>query len=245
MHSPITVGILLFTDVEVLDFSGPFEVFSVATRVARRDNDAPGATFDVFTVGRTGKPIQARNRLTITPRFSIADCPKLDILVVPGGVVTEPLHQPDVIEWIRARHRESKLTASVCTGAFLLGEAGLLDGLLSTTHWEDTDDLRRAYPATTVLEDVPFVDEGRIVMSAGIASGIGMCLNIVADLFGEDLARRTARQMVYTFEAIPRAARLGTRAGDAGDWRSSILHSTSKRRNLTATTQPPAEKATP
>ena len=224
MERTLTVGILMFTGIEPLDFIGPLEVFSVASRVAERDGDTPFAPFKTLLVGRTDEPVRARYGLVVTPGTSIASCPALDILIVPGGIVTEPLSQSDVIDWVRKRHEQASLSASVCTGAFILGKAGLLDGLSATTHWEDLEELRRAHPHVNVLENVAFVDEGRIITSAGVSTGIEMSLNIVADLLGEDAAYRTARQMVYSFEPTPRSARPGSmhHAAQAGDWRASV-----------------------
>ena len=117
--------------------------------------------------------------------------------IVPGGVVTKPLGDDTILDWIRQLHRTSVITASVCTGAFLLAKAGLLDGLATTTHWENIAALRAAAPDTEVREGVPFVEQGRIITSAGISAGIEMSLHIVGRLAGEGLAQRTARQMAY------------------------------------------------
>jgi transcriptional regulator GlxA family with amidase domain len=207
----LTVGILIFSDVEVLDFAGPFEVFSAASRIA---SDASGRSvppFHIVTIGRTGGPVRARHGLVVLPDYAIADCPALDILIVPGGVVTEPLGQADVVGWIKQLHEQVLLTASICTGAFLLAQAGLLDGLSATTHWEDIEELSANYPAVNVVSGPRFVDEGRIMSSAGVSSGIEMSLNVVADFLGEDMARRTARQMEYDFEYSPPNARTGAR----------------------------------
>lgn len=219
MDRSLNVGILLFTDVEVLDFAGPFEVFSVAGRVAVRDGDTPIAPFNVLTVGRTGEPVAARHGLMVSPAHALADCPPLDILIVPGGIVAEPLGHSDVLEWLTQRHVEAGLTASVCTGAFLLARIGLLEGRSATTHWEDIAELRAVHPGTRVVENVTLVDEGEVITSAGVASGIAMSLTIVADLFGPDLAIRTARQMEYPFTFIPRDARAGRGTPGPKDWR--------------------------
>ncbi len=191
------VGILLFNEIEVLDFAGPFEVFSVASRVALRDRLTPEAPFEVVTLARDRSDVCARGGLLVKPHYAISDHPRLDILIVPGGVVDEPLADAAVIAWVAGQGRSAELTASVCTGAFITGKAGLLDGRTATTHWEDLADLRTALPKTTVIDDVMFVDEGRVVSSAGISAGIEMCLHLVERLQGSSLADLTARQMQY------------------------------------------------
>src|SRR6266542_1192902 len=158
-----TVGILIFDDVEVLDFCGPFEVFSVA-RPAGED----------------------------------ADDPPLDILVVPGGQGTRRERaNARLLDWIAAQDRDVELTTSVCTGAFLLAERGLLDGRRATTHWASVEWMRGQYPAVTMLADARVVDEGHVITSAGVAAGIDMALHVVARLHGEETAAWTARRMEY------------------------------------------------
>ena len=190
-----TIGLYLFDDVELLDFAGPYEVFTTATRVAQRDG-AP-APFRVVTISAEARPATARAGLRLAPDATLADHPPLDVLIVPGGVVTRELARPAVIGWIGAQAVQVELLASVCTGAFLLAAAGLLDGRPATTHWEDLDDLRRMFPAVQVVDAVRWVEDGDIVTSAGIAAGIDMSLHLVARLCGPALAQATARQMDY------------------------------------------------
>lgn len=191
------VGILVFPDVEVLDFAGPFEVFSVASRIAVRRPEFPEPPFKVSIIGADGGKVLARHGLGIHPHYGFADAPDVDVLIVPGGVVTQPMHDNRTLEWVRGSARTAALTASVCTGAFILAKIGMLDGLPVTTHWEDIPDLRAAFPKLTVVESVPYVDKGNIVTSAGISAGIGMSLHLVGRILGEDMARATARQMEY------------------------------------------------
>jgi transcriptional regulator GlxA family with amidase domain len=194
------VGILVFPDVEVLDFAGPFEVFSVASRVAVRRPEFPVAPFKVSIIGAERAMIPARHGLGIHPHFGFDDASAVDLLIVPGGVVTQPLGDERTLDWVRRSARQAALTASVCTGAFILAKIGLLDGLSVTTHWEDIPDLRAAHPGLNVLESVPYVDEGNIVTSAGISAGIGMSLHLIGRILGTDMARATARQMEYDWE---------------------------------------------
>lgn len=186
------LAILLFDDAEVLDFSGPFEVFSVASR------QAEPAAFNVLTVAEKPKAITARNGLSVNPRHTLTDCPKPDLLLVPGGIGTRnELHNKPLIEWIARTAAHAELVLSVCTGALLLGKAGLLDGLETTTHHGAFDLLREIVPTATVHEDRRFVDNGKIITSAGIAAGIDMSLHIVGRLLGGKAATATARHMEY------------------------------------------------
>ncbi|BAL26664.1 DJ-1/PfpI family protein [Azoarcus sp. KH32C] len=192
-----SVGIFVFDDVEVLDFAGPYEVFTTASRMHRRGAPAAPELFSVFTIGRTGAPVRARAGLEIHPDHDFVDHPPIDILIVPGGVVTQELEVPAVASWIGATAGRTRLTASVCTGAFLLAQAGLLDGKSATTHWEDVADLREMFPQLDVRIGVRWVDEDAIVTSAGISAGIDMCLHLVERIAGRELAERTARQMDF------------------------------------------------
>ena len=193
----LNVGIFVFDDVEVLDFAGPFQVFTTATRVAR-----PDKPFSTFTIA-ADDAVQARGGLPIVPTYAFGREPRIDVLIVPGGVVTDEIGKSDVIDWIAARAAEAQITASVCTGAFLLAKAGVLDGKKATTHWEDVDDFRKSFPSIPIDAEARFVDEGRIVTSAGISAGIDMSLHLVERLAGEALALRTARQMDYRWQREP------------------------------------------
>jgi transcriptional regulator GlxA family with amidase domain len=193
------VAILLFDDVEVLDFAGPFEVFSVAGRRAGRGDPV----FVVSTVAASSGPIVARNGLTVVPHFTIADCPPAEILVVPGGYGSRALLANDeLLGWVRRRDAEAELTLSVCTGALVLGAAGLLDGLEATTHQGAMDELRRWAPAATIRPEARIVDNGRIILSGGISAGIDMSLHVVARLLGREQAVETARYMEYDWRPL-------------------------------------------
>jgi len=197
------VAIYVFDHVEVLDFAGPYEVFTTAARVHGRREPGLPAPFQVATVARTRDPVRARAGLVTVPDHGFSDCPELDLLIVPGGVVNAELARPEVIDWIRSTAARTPLVASVCTGAFLLAKAGLLSGRRVTTHWEDIADLRAAHPDLTVVDDQRWVDEGAIVTSAGIAAGIDMSLHLVARLVDPELAAATARQMDVPWRPEP------------------------------------------
>lgn len=197
---PRNVAVLLFDDVEVLDFAGPFEVFSVA---GRRDGLDP---FHVYTVAEAARPVLARNELSVNPRYTIQNCPPPAILVVPGGFGTRrEMHNSVVLEWIERVAATNEITFSVCTGALLLGRAGLLDGQRATTHFGALRELEQAAPLATVAANVKVVDNGRIVTSAGISAGIEAALHLVGRLMGMEHAIETARYMEYDWEPQPSA----------------------------------------
>ncbi len=190
---PRHVAILLFDEVEVLDFAGPFEVFSVC---GRRSQLEP---FVVSTVSERGQEIQARNGLAVRPTHSFASCPAIDILLIPGGFGTRrEMRNPVVLEWVARHGRNAQFLLSVCTGALVLGSAGLLDGLGATTHHLAFDELRAAAPGANVYDKARIVDNGRVVLSSGVSAGIDMSLYVVSRLHGDDLAMETAHYMEYT-----------------------------------------------
>jgi transcriptional regulator GlxA family with amidase domain len=195
---PRNVGILIFPDVEVLDFCGPFEVFASTSLPPQTDGDPETRLFEVFTIAERAELVACRGGLLVQPNHTLDDHPPLDLVVIPGGYGTlREQENPVILDWITRQRRTGALTTSVCTGAFLLGAAGLLDGLRATTHWTTIDGLRTHLPATDVLADVRIVDEGEIITSAGVSAGIDMALHVVRRLHGDEVARRTARDMEY------------------------------------------------
>ena len=179
------VAVLMFDNVEVMDFAGPFEVFGVSGQREGKN------LFDVYTVARESKPVMARNNLSVNPDYSFRDCPRPDILVVPGGFGTRrEKHNPSVLEFIKQQTEQAERVLSVCTGALLLAKAGLLDGLHATTHRGALAELRGDAPTAIVLDGARVVDNGKIVLSAGISAGIDAALYLVADLHGLDQAWR-------------------------------------------------------
>lgn len=189
-------GILIFDEVEVLDFCGPFEVFSVARPPGEHADER--ALFEAITVAEEDRIVTCRGGLLIKPHATIEDHPPLDILVVPGGQGTRrERHNKRLLDWVEAQDRRAELTTSVCTGAFLLAELTLLDGKRATTHWRSVEWMREQYPAVEMLSDERVVDEGRIITSAGISAGIDMSLHVVSKLHGEEAAAWTARRMEY------------------------------------------------
>jgi len=193
----LQVAILAFDDVEALDFAGPFEVFTTASRVLARTHPTRAPLLNVRCVARQRTPVRARAGLQILPDQDFASCPAADVLIVPGGVVDAALACPDTLGWIRQVSATARITASVCTGAFLLAASGVLTHGRATTHWEDVADLRQRHPELDVVDGVRWVDDGGPVTSAGISAGIDMCLHLVGRLAGTELAERTARQMDF------------------------------------------------
>jgi transcriptional regulator GlxA family with amidase domain len=193
MEQKRNVAILIFDEVEVLDFCGPFEVFGVT---GYKEGTEP---FNVYTVAEG--PVIARNGLSINPAYTIIDCPRPDILVVPGGLGTrKEMDNPVLREWIEDHAKEAELTLSVCTGALLLAKAGLLEGLSATTHHDGMELLKEVAPNATIEEEKRFVDNDRIVLSAGISAGIDASLHVVAKLLGTQQALETARYIEYEWE---------------------------------------------
>lgn len=197
---PLNVVILLYPEIEILDFAGPYEVFSVATRVALRDGITAHAPFQVTTVAASAQLLTARYALRVQPDADFDDDIACDILIVPGGVIDQPVNHPESLTWIRRQATRCGLLTSVCSGSLILAKAGLLEGRQVTTHWSDIDELRADYPELEVVEDVPYVDGGDVITSAGISAGIDMSLHIVARLLGSEAGRLTARQMQYTWQ---------------------------------------------
>ena len=199
----LRVAILAFDDVEALDLAGPYEVFTTAARMHQRSAAGTAPPFEVQCVARTRAPVRMRAGLQVLPDRSFEDASAIDLLIVPGGVVDAAMACSATRDWIAGVSRTARITASVCTGAFLLAASGVLQGGESvTTHWEDIDDLRSRFPALDVREGVRWVDQGRIVTSAGITAGIDMSLHLVARLAGEALALRTARQMDFAWTRV-------------------------------------------
>lgn len=195
------VGILVFDGVEVLDFAGPFEVFS-RTRtepgVESRRSDA-AAPYVVFTVARTHQPVRATGGLGVLPAWSFEDHPPVDLLLVPGGFGTRPLLSDEqVLDWVRRTAADAHLVTSVCTGALVLARAGLLAGRRATTHWASLDTLESM--GVQVERGTRVVDDG-VITSAGVAAGMDMAFHVVERTWGREVAEETARYIEYPIGA--------------------------------------------
>ena len=196
---PANVNILLFDQIEVLDFAGPFEVFS-RTRLEpgiesrRSDENAP---YRVRTVAVTAEPIRATGGLTVVPDCALDQAPDAEVLIVPGGFGTRALlDDARVLDWIRSAAGNTPTVASVCTGALLLAAAGLLTDKRATTHWGALDALAELDPSIRVQRDQRVVFDG-IVTSAGVAAGIDMAFALVQMACGREVADETADYIEY------------------------------------------------
>lgn len=186
-----SVGIFLFGDIELLDFAGPLEVYSVTGQLSED-------TFHAFTVTQDGKAIRSVNGLTVVPDYSFTNHPQINVLVIPGGVGTKAeMGKQAVLDWIMKTHKDAKITMSVCSGARLLGKLGLLDGRECTTHHEVAEHLGEIAPSAIINIDKRFVGDGRLYTSAGISAGIDLSLHIVEKLFGSDVMHKTVAYMEY------------------------------------------------
>lgn len=197
------VAIFLFDEVEVLDFAGPYEVFSVTG--LRTFTEKP---FHVYTVAEKS-PVVARNGLTVVPDYLLGNCPKSEILLIPGGGGYSPegipfgsrreMDNPVVLDWVKKHASNVELLLSVCTGALILGNAGLLEGLKATTHFKALDALRSISPTIEVVEGVRYVDNGNIILSAGVSAGIDMSYYVISKLLGKEVADEAARYAQYDY----------------------------------------------
>lgn len=189
----MNIGIYIYDDAEVLDFSGPFEVFSTAKRLAQND-------WNIFFVSQNNSIVTARGGFLVNSHYTFENHPEIDVLVVVGGVHAEEVKKTCVIEWIAQVETTAQKVVSVCTGAFLLAEAGLLNGLPVTTHWEDIPDLKASYSKLNVIDDKRWVSKGKFITSGGISAGIDMSLFLVSELSSQELSEKTARQMEYNWQ---------------------------------------------
>ncbi len=201
-----SVGIFIFDEVEVLDFAGPFEIFGVAGK-----QGGQAGYFQVFTVAEKPR-IAARNNLIIEATYTFDNCPTPDILLIPGGGGYRPdgtpfgtrreMHNQKLLDWVKVMNEKVELLLSVCTGSLVLAKAGLLEGLTATTHFKAVEQMREVAPNTTLLPEERWVDNGRIILSAGVSAGIDMSLYVLSKLYGKEVANETARYIQYDYWKI-------------------------------------------
>jgi transcriptional regulator GlxA family with amidase domain len=193
------VGMLLYPNVELLDFCGPYEVFSTFRFDASKKTLEP-SPFDVYLIAESKGTIKTRAGLEVAAEYSIEDHPSFDILVVPGGWGTrKEINNEKIINWLKKVAGEVELVTAVCTGSMLLGKAGLLKGKHATTHWNSLPWMKEEFPDTIVEDAFHIVEDGNVITSAGISAGIDMALKVVQKYFGEEAARGTARYMEYYY----------------------------------------------
>jgi len=179
------IGIVLFPDVEVLDFAGPWEVFGVL---------APRVVAEVLAVAEGPEPVRSAQGLRFVPDTTFAACPQLDIVIVPGGAGTRGDRIEAVVDFVRKQAGGAEIIASVCTGAFVLQRAGLLEGRRAATHWQWRERLRAL---GVEVSDERYVKDGNVWTSAGVSAGIDMALALVGELYGEDTGRRVQQGIEY------------------------------------------------
>ena len=188
------VALLVFTGVQVIDFTGPYEIFGTAG-------------YDVYTVAETKDPITTVGGMTVVPKYDFSTAPAPDVLVVPGGGIYAASNSPRTIQWIADVSARTKHTMSVCNGAFLLAKAGVLDGLTATTTAGLIEKLGSQYPKVRVVADRRFVDNGRIITTAGLSAGIDGALHVVARMQGNGKAELAALADEYEWKPEPGFAR--------------------------------------
>jgi len=188
------VGILVFRDVEELDFVGPLEVFGITSRLDE--------SLTVLTVSKDGQTLKARYGLKFQPDYNFSNCPPLDLLIVPGGkgAREHARHDKEILNFVMT-HASDRPIASVCTGALVLAEAGILNGKRATTHHSSIEDLRQ-YANVRVVENTRFVFEEGVATSAGISAGIDLALELVRRHLGDKVAAQVADIMEYDY-SIP------------------------------------------
>ena len=188
-----SVTIFLYDDVEVLDFAGPLDVFLLANEHGDKK------LFDVQTVAKKKEPIiAAYNGLSINPQYEISEVTRSDILIIPGGNdISDLLADEDVLQWVRELGEGADHVLSVCSGSLVLAKAGLLEGLKATTHHSDMLELASLAPNTEIMDGVKFVDNGKVITSAGITTGIDMCLHVLEKICGPDIAKKTTVSLEY------------------------------------------------
>jgi transcriptional regulator GlxA family with amidase domain len=188
----MNIGIYIYDEAEVLDFSGPFEVFSTAARISETPD-----IFNVFLVSEKGDTVTACGNYKINPHYGFSTHPNIDVLLIVGGVHTGEIDKHQVLSWVKDQSKKAQIVASVCTGVFILAEAKVLSSQKVTTHWEDIPDLRETYPNLEVIENQRWVDEGEVITSGGISAGIDMSLHLVSKIQSQELAWKTAKQMEF------------------------------------------------
>ena len=195
----IKVGILIYDSVEVLDFTGPYEVFSV-TRTLDQPNYSDPCPFEILLVSEQLRKVKTMGGMRVIPDYNFEDFPQVDILIVPGGLGERHEHSNPIINhFLKSQSKKVSTMASVCTGAFFLAYCGLLDGKKATTHFLSLDRMEEKFPEVNVIRDKRWVDEENVLTSAGISAGIDMSLHIVAKYLGEETARHTAYAMEYKY----------------------------------------------
>ncbi|WP_040890576.1 DJ-1/PfpI family protein [Vibrio ezurae] len=189
----MNIAIYIYNQAEVLDFSGPFEVFSTAKRLGAEN-------LNVFLVSESTKPVIARGGFKVLSDYTIYDHPKIDVLVVVGGEHSLEMHNSITLSWLASVAPFTNEVVSVCTGVFLLAQAGIVKDATVTTHWEDIPDLISQFPSLNVITDQRWVTSGKFTTSGGISAGIDMSLHLLSKHYGKSFAKTVAKQMEYNWQ---------------------------------------------
>jgi len=184
---PLRAAVLVFEGVQIIDYCGPMEVFGQAR-------------MQPFTVAPTTDTITTAMGMKVVPSYSFADCPPAEVLIIPGGGVNTIEDDAAAIRWVRERAERAEFVLSVCNGAFILAKTGLLDGLTATTFYGLLDDFEVRYPRVKAVRDRRYVDNGKLVTTAGLSSGIDGSLHVIGKLRGRAIAERTALNMEYDWK---------------------------------------------
>ncbi len=187
------VAIFIFEGVQIIDYTGPFEVLGQA-------HDGQKRIFNVYTVAEKAGPITTNMGMTVVPKYTFADMPKTDVLLLPGGDVRKGVESPEVIKWVQATAANAEFVMSVCNGAFYLGKAGLLDGLSATTFYGLIDPLKELAPKAHIVKNQRFVDNGKIITTAGLSSGIDGALHLIEKIVGRGRAQEVALNLEYNWQ---------------------------------------------
>lgn len=187
------VAILIFDQIEVLDFAGPYEVFNVTGEL---NEPSP---FNTFLVAETNAPVRTRGHMSVNPNYSIYDMPQSDILIIPGGAGSRALlKKPQILDWLREQSEQVAYLVSVCTGALVLAQAGLLNGLNVLTHRDNLGDLEKIVAGkATINSEKRYIDNGKILMAGGVSAGIDLSLYLVRKLHGDAVLKKTLTEMEY------------------------------------------------
>lgn len=190
----MNIGIYIYDQAEVLDFSGPFEVFSTAKRLGAE-------SINVFLISERSEPVLARGGFKVLADYTVQNHPQIDLLLVVGGVHTGEMYKRNISDWLVSIAPQANEVASVCTGVFILAQSNLLDGEAVTTHWEDIPDLSSQFSNLQVIDNRRWVTSGKYTTSGGISAGIDMSLHFVSKYYGLELAQKVARQMEYDWHS--------------------------------------------
>src|SRR4029077_933761 len=194
------LAILIFDGVQIIDYTGPYETFGHVY-------SDPGPAFNIYTVSERSGAITTSLGMSVNPKYNFDNAPEPDVLVVPGGDVRGQTENTKVISWIQEKSKRAEIVMSVCNGAYILAKAGLLDGLEATTTAGLISGLRQAAPKARIVNDRRFVDNGKIITTAGLSSGIDGSLHVIERLFGLGTAQMAALGMEYNWDPDSKFAR--------------------------------------